>query len=185
VYAPNGHQALAETDALGDNHRSLMPTYSISKIAAEVMARYGARQWGLPTTIARLNVPYGDNGGWPAFHLEMMIAGQPIAVHPNAPSLYNPIHSDDIVEHVPALLGAATVPATTVNWAGSEAVSIEEWCRYLGELTGLDPQFVTSDEALESVTTDNTRMHELIGPAKVAWRDGLRRMVAARHPELL
>jgi hypothetical protein len=28
-------------------------------------------------------------------------------------------------------------------------------------------------------------MHELIGETTVSWRDGLRRMVAARHPELL
>ena len=44
----------------------------------------------LPTTIARLNVPYGDNGGWPAFHLEMMLAGQPVPVHTDAPSLVQP-----------------------------------------------------------------------------------------------
>jgi len=28
-------------------------------------------------------------------------------------------------------------------------------------------------------------MHELIGPARVPWRDGIRRMVQARAPELL
>jgi hypothetical protein len=28
-------------------------------------------------------------------------------------------------------------------------------------------------------------MHEQIGRTTVAWRDGLRRMVAARHPERL
>jgi hypothetical protein len=37
---------------------------------------------------------------------------------------------------------------------------------------------------LESVTTDNTRLHELVGETTVDWRDGMRRMVAARHPEL-
>ena len=45
-----------------------METYSIAKIAAEAVARYGARRFELPTTIARLTVPYGDNGGWPAIH---------------------------------------------------------------------------------------------------------------------
>jgi hypothetical protein len=28
-------------------------------------------------------------------------------------------------------------------------------------------------------------MHALVGTTSVAWRDGLRRMVATRHPELL
>ena len=30
----------------------------------------------------------------------------------------------------------------------------------------------------------NTRLHELVGTTKVGWRDGMARMVAARHPEL-
>jgi UDP-glucuronate 4-epimerase len=183
VYAPNGHQPLAEDSPLGDNHRVLMPTYSIAKIAAEVMARYGARQWGIPTTIARLNVPYGDHGGWPTFHLEMLLAGQPIEVHTNAPSQYNPIHDDDILEGIPRLLAVASVPATIVNWAGPDVVSIEEWCTYLGALVGVEPSFVFSDHVLESVVSDNTRMNALIGAARVRWQDGFRRMVAARHPE--
>ena len=185
VYAPNGRQPLAEDAALGDNHRSLMPTYSISKIAAEVIARYGAREWELPTVIARLNVPYGENGGWPAFHLEQLLAGQPIEVHLDAPSVYCPIHEDDIVAQVPLLLDAASVPATTVNWAGTDAVSVEDWCAYLGQLVGAQPTFRHSDQALESVVTDNTRMHALIGPARIGWQEGMRRMVVARHPERL
>jgi hypothetical protein len=28
-------------------------------------------------------------------------------------------------------------------------------------------------------------MHELIGPATTPWRDGIRRLVEARNPELL
>jgi nucleoside-diphosphate-sugar epimerase len=184
VYQRQGRHAFAEGDPLGDNHRSLMPTYSICKIAAEAMARYGARQWNLPTTIARLNVPYGDNGGWPAFHLEMLLAGQPVGVHPDGPSVFNPIHEDDIIATIPALLAAASVPATIVNWAGRSTVSIEEWCAELGRLAGVEAAFVDDPHALESVATDNTRMHELVGEAQVDWRDGLRRMVQARHPEL-
>jgi nucleoside-diphosphate-sugar epimerase len=147
------------------------------------MARAGARQWGLPTTIARLNVPYGDNGGWPLFHLEMILAGQPISVHSNAPSIFNPIHEDDIVAMVPRLLEVAAVPATIVNWAGKDAVSIEEWSEYLGRLVGREPRFEHTDLALESVTTDNDRLRELVGETTVDWRDGMRRMVAAHHPE--
>ena len=183
VYAPNGHHRFAEHDPLGDNHRSLMPTYSICKIAAEAMARYGARQWSLPTTIARLNVPYGDNGGWPAFHLEQILADAPIVVHRDGPSLYNPIHEDDLIGQIPALLGAAAVPATIVNWAGPDVVAIEEWCAFLGDRVGLRPRFEPDDRALPSVATDTSRMEQLIGPARVSWRNGMDRMLAARHPE--
>ncbi len=62
VYDPPDDDPRSERSALGDNHKPLFPTYSISKIAGEVVARSVARIVGVPTTIARLNVPYGDNG---------------------------------------------------------------------------------------------------------------------------
>jgi nucleoside-diphosphate-sugar epimerase len=114
-----------------------------------------------------------------------MEAGKPVAVHADAPSEFHPIHSDDIVASVPKLLDAASVPATVVNWGGDERVSVEEWCAYLGSLTGLEARCEPSEQSLASVCLDLTRMHELIGHTTVGWQDGLRRMVAARHPELL
>jgi len=184
VYEPAGHRRLLETDALGDNHRAIMPTYSIAKIATEAVVRTGARQWQLPTTIARLNVPYGDNGGWPAFHLEQILAGNPVALYPERPNQFNPIHEEDLIAMIPGLLAIASVPATIVNWAGAETVSIEEWCEYMAGLVGKDASFVVTDRTIASVTTDNTRLHELVGSTHVSWRDGMARMVAARHPEL-
>lgn len=181
VYAPAGHRRLVETDALGDNHRAIMPTYSIAKIATEAVVRTGARQWQLPATIARLNVPYGDNGGWPAFHLAQIVAGDPVALHPERPNQFNPIHEDDLIAMIPGLIAIASVPATIVNWAGAETVSIEEWCEYLAGLVGRDASFVVTDRTIASVTTDNTRLHELVGRAQIEWRDGMARMVAARY----
>jgi len=185
VYHPAGQHRLREEDPLGDSHRCFNPTYSISKIAAETVARAACRIWDVPTVIPRLNVPYGPNGGWPAMHLDMMLKGRPVPVHTDAPNTYNPIHADDILEQIPKLLAVASVPATTVNWAGADQVSIEEWCAYMGELVGMAPTFASTPDTLGSVTTDNTRMHELIGPTTVQWRDGLRRMIEARHPDRL
>jgi len=180
VYEPAGRHELAETDALGDNHRVMMETYSISKIAAEVVVRTAARMFDIPTTIARLNVPYGDNGGWPAFHLMMIEAGQPVPVHPDRPNRFNPIHEEDIIRMIPGLLDAATVPATIVNWGGVEAVDLEQWCEFLGELVGKEATFVETAGTIGGVTINTTKMVELVGPTQVDWRDGLRRMVAAR-----
>ncbi len=187
IYKPMGHHVFAEGDPLGDNHGvwPFLRTYSICKIAAESTALWAADRFGLSTTIARLSVPYGDRGGWPAIHLEMMINGSDIPVHVDAPSTYHPIHEDDIISMVPGLLGVAGTPATVVNWGGSQAASIEEWCAYLGELTGLTPSFAPTTQTIDSVEIDLTRMHELVGPTSVAWRDGMRRMVESRHPELL
>ena len=185
VYDPPDDEPRTERAALGDNHKPLFPTYSISKIAAEVVARSMARALGVPTTIARLNVPYGDNGGWPYFHMEMTLAGIPIPVPPGGPARYNPIHEDDIVATIPKLLAVASVPATTVNWAGQQTVSLQEWCAYLGSLIGREPSFEESEQALRGVPTDVTRMRELIGGTTVDWHDGMRRMVAKFHPELV
>ena len=187
VYRPSGHRIFGEDDQLGDNHGvwPFLRTYSICKIAAEATARWGARRFGLPTTIARLSVPYGDSGGWPGVHLQMLINGSEIPVHVDAPSTYNPIHQDDILGSVPGLLAAATVPALIVNWGGDEAVSIEEWCGYLGEITGLAATFAPTDRTIDSVEIDTTVRRALTGPTAVSWRDGLRRMVEALHPELL
>lgn len=185
VYQYAGHHPLAETDPLGDNHRVMMPTYSISKIAAESVVRFAARQWNVATTIARFSVPYGNNGGWPWYHLMMMKGGAPIPVHPDKPNLYNPIHEDDYIEMIPRLLEIATVPATHINWGGSEATSIEQWCEYIGELTGLEPRFEYTENSLGSVVLDPSLMHEKIGRTRVDWRDGIRRMIETLNPELL
>jgi UDP-glucuronate 4-epimerase len=185
VYDPPDDEPRTEQAALGDNHKPLFPTYSISKIAGEVVARTMARALGVPTVIARLNVPYGDNGGWPFYHMEMMLAGIPIPVPAGAPACYSPIHEDDIIATVPKLLAAAAVPATTVNWCGDQTVSLQEWCRYLGSLVGTEPVFVESPQALRGNPTDASHMHELIGAAAVDWRDGIRRMVIRFHPDLV
>jgi UDP-glucuronate 4-epimerase len=185
VYDPPDDEPRTERAALGDNHKFLFPTYSISKIAGEAVARSTARVLGVPTTIARLNVPYGDNGGWPYYHMEMMLAGIPIPVPPGGPACYNPIHEDDIIATVPKLLEVASVPATTVNWAGDQTVSLQEWCAYLGSLVGREPVFEESPRALRGGPSDLTRMRELIGGTTVDWHDGMRRMVAKFHPQLV
>ena len=187
VYKPMGHHVFAEEDQLGDSHAvwPFLRTYSICKIAAEATARWAARRFELPTTIARLSVPYGDRGGWPAIHLEMMLNGAAIPIHIDAPSVYHPLHEEDIFGMIPSLLAAARVPATVVNWGGDEGVSIEAWCGYLSELTGIEARFEPTASTIDSVQIDLSRMHALVGTTTVAWRDGLRRMVATRHPELL
>jgi len=179
VYEAHDGGPQRETDPLGDNHRVMMPTYSISKIAAEAVVRATCRIFDVPAIIARLNVPYGDEGGWPAFHLALVRAGRAVPVHPNAPSNFNPIHEDDIIATLPALLEHATVPATIVNWGGDETVSIEEWTAYLAELTGTHARFESTVDTIGGIPTDNSKRLALAGPTHVHWKDGMRRMVDA------
>jgi len=185
VYEYVGQEPRAENAPLGDNHRVMFPTYSISKIAAETVCRFVAHQQRIPTTIARLSVPYGDNGGWMYFHLLMMQQGIPIDLHPDKPNYYNPLHADDYIEKIPYLLAAATPEVTTTNFGGSQKVSIEEWCAYIGELTGLTPSFKDNPKAFGSLCIDTQKMHSLIGETRVDWREGIRRQIKHLAPQLL
>jgi nucleoside-diphosphate-sugar epimerase len=185
VYEYAGHELLTESSDLGDNHRNLFKTYSISKIAAETVVRFVAKQYNIPTTIARLNVPYGPFPCWPFFHLMMMKNGQAIDVHPDQPNGYSPIHSDDYIAKIPYLLGCAEPDAKTMNLAGDETVSIEQWCGYLSELTGLPAEFNLTEKALGNLSVSNAQLADLSGPCQVKWQDGLQTMLATMAPDLL
>jgi nucleoside-diphosphate-sugar epimerase len=185
VYQWKNGEPVREGDPLGDHHRVMMPTYSLCKIAAEAVVRFCARQWNVPTTIARLGVPYGNNGGWPWYHLMMMKAGVPIPVHPSGPNRFPLFHENDSVRTLDALFEMARAPAAIVNWAGSEDTCIEEWCAELARLTGLTAKLDRTEKALAPLPLDVRKLEAAAGPSRVAWRDGLRRMLEARNPELL
>lgn len=172
-----------ESDPLGDSRQPYSPTYAISKIAQEATARWAAREFDLPTVIARMNVSYSGNGGLPAYQLDAIMNDQPIQI-PQVDPYYHPIHQRDINDQVPKLLGIASNPATIVNWAGDDMVSMREWCAYLGELAGKRPQFETVDAAICSRAVDPALRQKLIGPCTVPWREGLKQMAFERYPKL-
>ncbi len=187
VYEPVHGSPRKETDLLGDSHRPMpgMPTYSISKIAAEVLVRHTSRRLGVPTVIARLNVPYGDTYGWMLFHLMMMERAMAVPVHVDQPTDYTPIHADDIARSIPYLLSLASAPAEIVNWGGDEIVSVEDWCGELGRLTGFTPVFEPTTATIASIVPDLTKLHETGFRSQVGWREGMRRLVATSRPDLL
>lgn len=178
VYEANGHEVFSETSPLGDNHRCMMATYSIGKIAVEATVRFCAKAYNLPTVICRLNTPYGKSG-WPFYHMMMMQHGVEIPVHADGPSEYTLFHQTDINELAPKMLTAASVPASIFNFSGQEHVSIEEWTAYIGELTGFEAKLKPTTDTLMSVKTDNSKMQSVAGKANVHWKDGIRAMVDA------
>ena len=173
-----------ETDPLGEVNAAHAPTYSMSKIAQEAVARTCARLFDLPVTIARMNASYGVNGGLPTQHVDALLAGDPVTTRWE-PCLYSPIHQDDINAQTAALLDAATVPATIVNWAGDEPVSVQDWSAYVGELRGFEPvvNVVEQPGTLRGSVADNTRRLAITGPCRVSWRDGIRQVVEDRTGE--
>ncbi len=171
-----------ETDPLGDVNSSLSPPYSMSKIGQEAVARTCARLFDLPVVIARMNASYGPNGGLPAYHGDAIAAGNPVVTRWD-PCPYSPIFQDDINEQTEGLLDAASVPATIVNWGGDEAVSVQEWSAYLGELSGLPVKLevVSTPGTLRGSIADASRRRAFTGPCRVSWRDGLRETWNARN----
>ena len=79
----------------------------ISKIAGEAVARYCARSFDLPVTIARMGAAYGEQGGLPIVHLDAIAAGEPVKTRWD-PMTYSPIHDDDICVQLEPLLDAAS-----------------------------------------------------------------------------
>lgn len=176
--------AFREDDALGDAMAPGQPSYSVSKIAEEAVARYCARSFELPVTIARMGAAYSDQGGLPIAHLAAIAAGEPVRARWD-PIPYSPIHDDDICAQVEPLLDAATVPATIVNWAGDVAVSVQQWSAYFGELLGAEARVEVEPIPGASIgsVADPTKRISITGPCQVDWRTGLFREATRLYPD--
>ena len=181
IYGYQGRRPLTEADPPGV---PLRPNYSFSKVAAEAVCTWVARRHRIPLTIIRICSTYGPEGGAPADRLDMVLAQKAIRLHPDKPNNYNPIYEDDYVALGIRAMEVAATPPIVVNWAGSETVSVEDYCTYMGELVGVEPIFDYTPEAHTPLWPDVTHMHEVLGRTKVPWREGFRRMIQARHPEL-
>lgn len=178
AYAYQGARPLCEDDPPGVH----LGVYSLSKIAAESVVRFASIDHGVPATIIRIFSTYGPLGGAPADRLARLLAHKPIVLHPDAPNRYNPIEERDYARLGIRALEVASTPPVFVNWAGSETVSAEEYLAYLGELVGIDPIIEYSPDAPWPIWPDVTKMHEILGRCEVPWRDGMARMLDARHP---
>jgi nucleoside-diphosphate-sugar epimerase len=181
---PDPWHAFREDDPLGDAMAPPSAPYSVSKIAEEGVARYCARSFDLPVTIARMGAAYSDQGGLPMWHLDAVAAGESVQTRWD-PMPYSPIHDDDICAQLEPLLEAARVPATIVNWTGDEAVSVQEWSAYFGELLGVEAKVVVEVIPGASIGSvgDATKRRSITGPCRVGWRDGFRRVAEEIYPD--
>jgi nucleoside-diphosphate-sugar epimerase len=183
---PDPYYAYKETDPLGDPLTHYYISYPVAKISEEVVARYCARAFNLPVIVARMNAAGGAYGGLQASHTDMIAADKPVMTR-HATAAYSPIFDDDIADSLEALLGAASVPATIVNWGGDEVVTVQQWCAYIGELMGkpvrVDVQPIAGGPG--GMVADAALRRSITGPLKLTWQEGIRRLVAERHPGLI
>jgi ketosteroid isomerase-like protein len=178
--------AYTESDPIG-GIADWLPAYPVSKIAAEGVVRAYAHTLGLPAVIARLNIAYGPGtyGGVPMLYFKRMLAGEPIAVPMRGQNWCSPLYTDDLVEQVPRLWEAASVPVMLTNWGGDEPMGITDCVRYLEELTGIAANLVPSEVTRETYQADPALRQSLTGPCKVGWREGIRRTLEALYPGYL
>ncbi len=181
IYGYRGQQPLRESDPPGVPLRA---NYSFSKVAAESVCTWIAGHFDIPLTIIRICSTYGPEGGAAADRLDAILEGRPIRLHPDRPNNYNPIYEDDYVDLGIRAMEAASTPPLVVNWAGSQTVSAEDYCTYMGALVGVEPVIEYSPDAHTPLWPDVSRMHETLGSTTVDWKEGFRRMVEAWHPEL-
>ena len=172
VYRP--HQdpmhRYVETDPLGDATAPHSPTYGVSKVSQEAVARAMARVLDLPT------------GGLPAYHGDWVAAGESVWLREPGPNAYSPIHEDDMARQVEALLEAASAPATIVNWCGDDVVTAEEWVALYGAHLGVEPKLARYElpGGQPGSAGDPTRRLSLTGPCTIDWRDGMVTTLDAR-----
>jgi nucleoside-diphosphate-sugar epimerase len=186
VYAPHDDPWYfpKETDAIGNANVFWSPTSGTSKIAEEAVARYCARAFDLPVTIARMNTIYANRDHMlPTIHLDAVVAGREVVARWD-PHPHTPIHLEDVCHQVEALLDAAAVPALIVNWGGDETVTIQDWCAYAAQLAGTEAKVRVQPvpNSTRSGATDQTRHMSITGPCRVPFAEGFRQIYQARYP---
>jgi len=176
-YAPK------EDDAIGGMIPFWSPTSSTAKVAEEAVARSYARTLELPVTVARLNTVYGPHDGlMPVTHMDNVVAGKPVAArwdpHPHAP-----IHVADMVAQLDPMLDAASVPATIVNWAGDDQVTIQQWAAWAAEWAGTTAQVVVNPVpgTTRSNLADVTKRRSITGPCTQRFEAAFREIFELRH----
>jgi nucleoside-diphosphate-sugar epimerase len=174
--------AQRETDSLGGAVPPWAPTSPAAKLTMEAVARSAAVTLDLPVVIARLNTVFGPFGGLPNMHMAAVANGDAIAA-PADPYPHSPIHTDDMLAQLEALLDAASAPATVVNWSGDEPVTTQQWAALAAELAGTTAE-VTVHEipgAAKGAVADPTKRKSITGPCQVDWKAALTQLFAGEQ----
>ncbi len=180
AYSPRNddvYHPFHEDDDIGGAFAPWGPSGPASKVSLEAVARFCARAFDLPTTIARLNVVYGPLGGMPVDDLRAIAEGRPVHTFAD-PYPASPIHADEMCDQLEAMLGAAKVPATLVNWCGDEVVTQREWIALAEELTGRKAEVIHNDvpSVAQGSVGDTRRRRAITGPCRIGFVDAMRRL---------
>jgi nucleoside-diphosphate-sugar epimerase len=175
IYQFHGEHRLREEDPPG--LITGIENYCASKIAAEQLLHFLSRENRIPVVMLRISSCYGPRGGSIPGRVFRVLAGEPVLIYASVPNRYCPMYETDYVEKAIASASIASVPPETINFAGSETCSIEEYCAIAAELSGKRPVLQESPDAIYPIWPDTSKMERLLGKTKVSPREGIRRLI--------
>jgi nucleoside-diphosphate-sugar epimerase len=179
VYSPHPdpRHLYVETDPVGRGATAYAATSPATKLGVESVARYCARAFNLPITIARLNTVLGPLVSYHAQHVRSVLDGQPI-VAPGDPNLHSPIHIEDIILQIEPLVKSAGVPALVTNWCGDEVVSTQDSTAFIAARVGKPAEVVVqvAPGIPQGNPNDATKRRGITGSCTVAFTEGLARV---------
>lgn len=176
AYAYQGERPLREDDQFG--FHTGLETYAATKIGGEFIVQSMSRQLGIPATILRIFSLYSPRGGAITSRVDMVASGRPIGLYPGVPNRYCPIYEDDYVRKAIRAIGIASSPPQVINFSGTEATTVEEYCGIAGRILGKEPIFDETGH-LYPIWPDTTKNLALLGPDEVGIDEGVRRVIEA------
>lgn len=127
-----------------DETRQPITDYAIKKVLCEDIFLDAHRRGDLQVSILRATYTYGEGArgvihslGFRTTFLDRIRRGQPVIVHGNGTSLWNPCHIDDVAR---GFVNAAGNPATfgnAYNVTGEEAISWNQFTAKIAEAMGV------------------------------------------------
>ncbi len=189
VYGDQGAQPLLESAT--PNPRS---PYAVSKLAAEFYVRSIGDLWGIETVSLRVFNAYGPGQHLPVSHppvipnyLRQAVRGGTIVMHGDGSQTRDYVYVDDVAS---AMIAAATAPNINhlvINIGCGVEVSIRELVRLVREVTGANPEVITSprnDPGVSRMCASLALARERLGyQPRFALEQGLR-LTLERDPRL-
>jgi len=173
--------AYHEEDDIGFVQAPWGPSSPVSKVTLEAIARFCAESFEIPTIIVRPSVPYGCSIDMAATIRDAVCEDRPVFAVSD-PQPLSVIHIDDMCDQIPALLAAASVPATIVNWASDEVVTVQQIAELAGELAGKTPRYQLGGApgVARGAVVDTTRVRQIVGPCRRSFREEFTRAFSKR-----
>jgi nucleoside-diphosphate-sugar epimerase len=129
-----------------DEPRRPITAYAEKKVLCEDILLGAHRRGDVPVSILRATYTYGEGArgvihslGFRTTFLDRLRRGQPIIVHGNGTSLWNPCHIDDVARGFLGAAGNARAFGHAYNVTGEEAVTWNQLTAKVAEAMGAPP----------------------------------------------